>query len=570
MVVVVLDNGGSSIKAGVIGTGATRIIPNAIVRSKGDKETYVGHEWAERCTDYSSLAYRLPVEKGYIVDWDAQKAIWDGILSDQVLNVNPTTSTLVITEPYFNLPKIQDTTDEFIFEEYEFKSCLRATPASFMPYGSLFASPLPECMLIVDSGFSFTHVVPVMQGRIVWNAVKRLDVGGKLLTNHLKELVSFRQWNMMDETYIMSHVKETCCFVSADFKADLETCRHGGKNNSIIREYVLPDLTKLKTGRLRAPDDIPLESDQVLTMGNERFAVPEVLFRPDDIGMDQVGLPETIAASIALLPDDLRGLFWANIGLVGGSTKFPGLCERLSRELRSFAPFEAEIAIYQPEDAILEAYTAAVSLASSRAFTTSKMAVTRAEYLESGSSAMRRKMAGLGNDWQAPPAGGDTNTFPQLGGEGHELELVLGSRCPNVLQSFLRKSRSSPFVRHVRMQQDELDASLFNPAGSTEQEMIDNTSTVEDLFATGRSFRFLPTQTGTQPPTKRKATKPASKSKSQNSIISIDDDSESEPLSKKKKTDVVASDDEDVSPPIKISSSAMVEKALAHQKAEQS
>jgi actin-related protein len=53
----------------------------------------------------------------------------------------------------------------------------------------------------------------------------RLDVGGKLLTNQLKELVSFRQWNMMDETYIMNHVKESCCYVSADFKKDLELCR---------------------------------------------------------------------------------------------------------------------------------------------------------------------------------------------------------------------------------------------------------------------------------------------------------------------------------------------------------
>jgi actin-related protein 6 len=53
----------------------------------------------------------------------------------------------------------------------------------------------------------------------------RLDVGGKLLTNQLKELVSFRQWNMMDETFIMNHVKESCCFVSLDVARDLETCR---------------------------------------------------------------------------------------------------------------------------------------------------------------------------------------------------------------------------------------------------------------------------------------------------------------------------------------------------------
>jgi len=53
----------------------------------------------------------------------------------------------------------------------------------------------------------------------------RIDVGGKLLTNHLKELVSFRQWNMMEETYIVNDVKEKCCYVSTQFSADFEACR---------------------------------------------------------------------------------------------------------------------------------------------------------------------------------------------------------------------------------------------------------------------------------------------------------------------------------------------------------
>jgi actin-related protein 6 len=83
-------------------------------------------------------------------------------------------------------------------------------------------------------------------------------------------------------------------------------------------------------------------------MGNERFSVPEIIFRPDDIGgcsppfplfflikltryqgLEQSGLPSTIAASIALLPDDLQGMFWANIGLIGGTTSLPGFRQRL-------------------------------------------------------------------------------------------------------------------------------------------------------------------------------------------------------------------------------------------------
>ncbi len=46
-------------------------------------------------------------------------------------------------------------------------------------------------------------------------------------------------------------------------------------------------------------------------------------------GLEQSGLPATVAHSISLLPEDLQGMFWANISLIGGSTKFPFFRDRL-------------------------------------------------------------------------------------------------------------------------------------------------------------------------------------------------------------------------------------------------
>lgn len=164
--------------------------------------------------------------------------------------------------------------------------------ASLIPHGTLFTTPSlpspPDCMIVVDSGFSFTHVVPILSGAVVWSAVQRLDVGGKLLTNHLKELVSFRQWNMMDETWIVNEIKEACCYVSDDFGKDLEACRIDPRKNTIMQEYVLPDYSSTATrrGRIRQPGEEANEREQVLIMNNERFSVPEMLFRPDDIGAD--------------------------------------------------------------------------------------------------------------------------------------------------------------------------------------------------------------------------------------------------------------------------------------------
>lgn len=64
----------------------------------------------------------------------------------------------------------------------------------------------------------------------------------------------------------------------------MELCRANTKNNPIVQEYILPDLSSNRRGHVRDPDDIVSEADQILVMNNERFAVPEVIFHPDDIG----------------------------------------------------------------------------------------------------------------------------------------------------------------------------------------------------------------------------------------------------------------------------------------------
>ncbi len=47
------------------------------------------------------------------------------------------------------------------------------------------------------------------------------------------------------------------------------------------------------------------------------------------IGLAQAGIAESIAESIAQLPENMQGLFWANIGLIGGNVEFTGFKDRL-------------------------------------------------------------------------------------------------------------------------------------------------------------------------------------------------------------------------------------------------
>jgi actin-related protein 6 len=80
---LVLDNGAYTIKASLL-TSAARdpsyddcaVIPNCIARSIRDKCSYTASE-LDSCKDFGELAFRRPVEKGFIVNWEAQKAIWE-------------------------------------------------------------------------------------------------------------------------------------------------------------------------------------------------------------------------------------------------------------------------------------------------------------------------------------------------------------------------------------------------------------------------------------------------------------------------------------------------------------
>lgn len=45
--------------------------------------------------------------------------------------------------------------------------------------------------------------------------------------------------------------------------------------------------------------------EQILRLTNERFAVPEILFHPSDIGIQEMGIPEAIVDSIQNLPEGI-------------------------------------------------------------------------------------------------------------------------------------------------------------------------------------------------------------------------------------------------------------------------
>ncbi|KAK4493922.1 hypothetical protein PRZ48_015108 [Zasmidium cellare] len=424
---LIFDNGAHSIKAGFSTPGTDpkkldncHLIANCIARSQRDKLTYVGAE-LDDCGDFGELQIRRPVEKGYIVNWEGEKAVWERTFLDNKspLKCDPHETNLILTEAPNAPVALQRNADEMVFEEFEFQSLFRTISPALNAYATSpfenatqpsYGVPL-ECLLVVDAGHSHTTVTPLYHGKPLHSACRRLEIGGKTLTNHLKAMLS-RTMDMHREDWICQEIKEDVCYIvedSTSFTTSLEKVWKGGQRDpreidaSIVVDYVLPDYELLKRGFARPHDPsksakmrrlgIGGASEMVLPVGNERFTVPEIIFTPSDLGMQQEGITGTVMQSLNALPKGLWQPFLANIEVVGGTSKLPGFVTRLEAELRSQMDDSYLVRVAHPEDPLKNAWLGGARIAQNEDLMKS-LVVTRQEYLEHGDAWTRRRFAG--------------------------------------------------------------------------------------------------------------------------------------------------------------------------------
>ncbi|KAJ9611473.1 Actin- protein 6 [Cladophialophora chaetospira] len=461
----VLDNGAYNIKAGFAPLTSVsdaealqrcHAVPNSIVRTR-ERKTYVGAQ-AENITQWSETLFRRPVENGQVVSWEAQKEIWDESLFDQktarkeLLVKNPEETTLIFAEPPNTMPELQKNADEIVVEEWGFGGYARFIGSSLNAYNDLHPlfeeksytktnndslAELPmECLLLIDSSYSHTTVTPLFRGRPLHRAIRRLDFGGKHLTNLLKEIISVRHFDLHQDTKIVNDIKEDVCFVSDDFKQDLEKTwrgnkgrqkpatqkphneevamvvdRPGSQDEDLRIDYILPDGINLLRGFSRPYDSTPaaikrrkqaaLASDPEveisMTLSNERFSVPEILFSPSDIGSKQPGLPDIVMQSLSVLPPLVQATMLSNVLVVGGNANIPGLVERLEAELRMRVKTEWAVRVRKMNDPGTSTWLGGARMASQWPGVVREYGVTKEEYWEHGSAWVARRFLNGGS-----------------------------------------------------------------------------------------------------------------------------------------------------------------------------
>lgn len=133
----VIDNGAYTLKAGyapstfdaakddeILSSCVT--IPNALAKTR-DGRVFVGPQLSTHISDWNEALFRRPVEKGFIVNWEAQKEIWEYsffdeklVRTDKTKVPNPGDTTLILTEAPNALPILQKHADEMVMEEWGF------------------------------------------------------------------------------------------------------------------------------------------------------------------------------------------------------------------------------------------------------------------------------------------------------------------------------------------------------------------------------------------------------------------------------------------------------------------
>ncbi|OAF70070.1 Actin-like protein ARP6 [Intoshia linei] len=377
-----------------------RLIPNCITKAKNIKNRVFVADETEKCNDKSGLYYMVPFDRGYLVNGNVQKRIWERVFSSDVLNVDYKDTRICITEPIANFISVKCDMDEIFFEEFEFAGVFRCVTPFFGFIKQLCSTQNNSC-LIIDSGYSFTHIIPYMQGKRISDFTVRINIGGKLFTNHLKEIISYGQLNVMDETYVINQLKEDSCYVTSDFYRDMKSVtsiayesmanRSNLPDSDLIQDYILPDFADTNRGFIRngiSDERLKNKTDyQSIRLGVERFTVPELLFNPSDIGINQMGIVEATKYVIdnchKFYGDDAYTMY-DNILLIGGNMNFDGFVSRFRQDLRSIVDSDIDINIVIPEDPIGFPWLGGRNLCNSENM--QRIFVTREEYLENGES----------------------------------------------------------------------------------------------------------------------------------------------------------------------------------------
>ena len=374
---IIIDLGSSEIKAGLSGEEKPSVkfksylgepkfkkVFSPLYKNPEMKVQYIG----EDCFKNIGLKkIRHPINHGIITNDQDIMPIFNHIYSKLGINTDERREhPLIITEPLLNPYSNREKIANSLFDYIGIPSIFFAS----QPILSLFSTSATTG-IILESGEGVSQSCIIYEGYSLPNTYERYDFGGGDVTEYLKLAMKKKGYQLFNsnEYRLISDMKEKYCFfLPQKYNLNVENVKKALNSKKI--NYYLPD-------------------GITVTLGDERILASEILFNPELIGKEYLGLSDIIFSSINKAEIQLRPKAFENIVLSGGNVLMRGLEDKMKEDIINKCNKIVKVNVSTVKEPQISCWVGGNIISSIDIF--KKISVSKTEWEEKGSKILHVK-----------------------------------------------------------------------------------------------------------------------------------------------------------------------------------